>query len=179
MKLLRLIKFVTVPAKLAWSYFAPVSYARSLGVTMNGRVMIYGSSYKMFSAEPYLVTLEDNVFISVDAVFICHDGGVLPFRKDYPTLDLAAPIHVGQDTFIGMRATILKGVVIGSRCIVATGAVVTKSVPDGSIVGGNPARILGRTDDYIARAQQNSLGIGHLYGTEKIRRYKSIFKIDG
>ncbi|OYW92860.1 MAG: capsule biosynthesis protein CapG [Pseudomonadales bacterium 32-61-5] len=142
---------------------------------MKGRVAIYGSSYNMFSAEPYLVTLHDNVFISVGAQFICHDGGVLPFRREFPTLDLAAPIVVKSNCFIGAGALVMRGVTIGENCIVAAHAVVTKDVPDGSVVGGNPARVIKLTADYLAGAHQKSLGIGNLYGDEKAAEYKRIF----
>lgn len=174
----RLLKIFSTPVKRFYAAYNPVGYARKIGVRMNGDVTIYGSSYLMFSTEPYLVTLGDNVFISVDVRFICHDGSVLPFRKDTPSLDLAAPIRVGSDIFIGARATILKGVEIGDKCIVAAGAIVTKDVPAGSIVGGNPARVIGTTDKFIERAAKNSLGIGNIYGAEKNKRYKEIFNID-
>lgn len=46
------------------------------------------------------------------------------------------------DNWIGMNSTILKGVTIGRGCVVAAGAVVNKSTPPYSIVGGVPARVL-------------------------------------
>ena len=51
-------------------------------------------------------------------------------------------VRIGDDVWIGANAVILPGVTIGSRCVVAAGAVVTKDVPDGSVVGGVPARVL-------------------------------------
>jgi len=57
----------------------------------------------------------------------------------------SAEIVVGNDVFIGTNAIILKGVHIGARCIIAAGSVVTiKNIPDGSIVAGNPATIVGQ-----------------------------------
>lgn len=49
---------------------------------------------------------------------------------------------VGNDVWIGYRATIMPGVQIGDGAIVAAGALVTKDVPPFAIVGGNPARLL-------------------------------------
>jgi acetyltransferase-like isoleucine patch superfamily enzyme len=48
---------------------------------------------------------------------------------------------VGDDVWIGWNATILKGVTIGAGAVVEPGAVVTRDVPPGAIVGGNPARV--------------------------------------
>lgn len=49
------------------------------------------------------------------------------------------PISIGEGCFIGARATILKGVTIGSGSVVAAGAVVTRDVPPGCLAIGNPA----------------------------------------
>lgn len=53
-----------------------------------------------------------------------------------------APIHIKRNAWIGGSATILAGVTIGENAVVAAGAVVTKDVPDNSVVGGVPAKIL-------------------------------------
>jgi maltose O-acetyltransferase len=53
-----------------------------------------------------------------------------------------APIHIGDGCWIGARAIILPGVTLGKRVLVAAGAVVTKDVPDDSLVAGNPARVV-------------------------------------
>ena len=54
----------------------------------------------------------------------------------------AAPVRIGNDVWIGGNVTILPGVTIGNNVVVAAGAVVTKDVPDNSIVGGVPARLI-------------------------------------
>ena len=51
-------------------------------------------------------------------------------------------IIVGDDVWIGYRATILSGVEIGQGAIIAAGSVVTKNVPPYAIVGGNPAKVI-------------------------------------
>lgn len=176
MKLSRLSKLFTTPFRMLFASLYPVAYAKNLGVRMNGHVVIYGSSYGMFSAEPYLVTLGDNVYISVGASFVCHDGATLPFRKIDPTLDVAAEIKVGNDVFIGAGAVLLPVVSIGNNCIVGAHAIVTRDVPDGCIVAGSPARIVGSWSAYLEKARRKSLGIGHLSGREKVLAYKAIFK---
>jgi acetyltransferase-like isoleucine patch superfamily enzyme len=55
-----------------------------------------------------------------------------------------APIIVESDIWIGAHAVILRGVTLGQGCVVAAGAVVTKTVPPFTIVGGVPAKEIGR-----------------------------------
>ncbi len=50
------------------------------------------------------------------------------------------PVIIGDDVWIGANSVILPGVTIGSHCVVAAGAVVTKDVPDNTLVGGVPAK---------------------------------------
>ena len=57
----------------------------------------------------------------------------------YPSLK--APVTIGNDCWIGANAIILPGVTIGDFCVVAAGSVVTKDVPSGVLVAGNPAVI--------------------------------------
>ena len=178
MSLWSLRRLLRGPIELIFGKIAPVAYARSIGVNIEGALTIYGSSYGMFSTEPFLVTLGDNVYISVGAKFICHDGGVLALRRHDPTLDLAAPIRVGANTFIGAAAVILKGVTIGEDCIVGASAVVTKDVAAGQIVAGNPARVVSSTAEFLEKAQRQSLGIGHLTGAVKEAAYKRAFHLD-
>lgn len=56
------------------------------------------------------------------------------------------PITIGDHCWIGGSTVICPGVTIGNRCIIAAGAVVVKDVPDDSMVGGNPARLIRKLD---------------------------------
>ena len=57
-------------------------------------------------------------------------------------LGIAKPVTIGNDVWIGGNVTILPGVNIGNNVVVAAGAVVTKDVPDNSLIGGVPAKII-------------------------------------
>ena len=57
---------------------------------------------------------------------------------------MRAPVEIGAGSWIGARAILLPGIRIGRKAVVAAGAVVTKDVPDGEVVGGVPARPIRR-----------------------------------
>lgn len=64
----------------------------------------------------------------------------------YDEVNLLRPVVIGSYVWIGYRAMISPGVTIGEGAIIAMGAVVTKDVEAGAIVGGNPARIIKKRD---------------------------------
>ena len=59
-----------------------------------------------------------------------------------PSVSISGCCTIGDGTFIGTNATILPRIAVGKWCIVGAGAVVTKNVPDYSVVAGNPARTI-------------------------------------
>ena len=68
-------------------------------------------------------------------------------RRQYHAF--AQPVRIGNDVWIGGNVTILPGVTIGNNVVVAAGAVVTKYVPDNTLVGGVPARKIKEIEDDI------------------------------
>jgi maltose O-acetyltransferase len=57
------------------------------------------------------------------------------------TLELAKPITIGNDCWVGGGAVVCPGVNIGDRCVIGAGSIVTKDIPDDSLAVGNPARV--------------------------------------
>ena len=91
------------------------------------------------------VHIEDDVFIGHNVTFIndkypraTNPGGALQTEADWKVV----PTRIRKGASIGSSVTILCGVTIGDGAIVGAGSVVTKDVPPGAIVAGNPARIL-------------------------------------
>jgi acetyltransferase-like isoleucine patch superfamily enzyme len=91
------------------------------------------------------VRVEDEVFVGHGVMFI-NDRLPRATRADGTPQTEAdwklEPTVVRRGASIGSNATILCGVEIGERAVVGAGAVVTKSVPAGAVVAGNPARII-------------------------------------
>lgn len=109
----------------------------------------------------WLIRIGDNVTIAPHAYLLVHDAstkGLVGYTK-------IGGIIIEDNVFIGARALIMPGVTIGKNAIVAAGSVVTKSVPEGSIVAGNPAKIISTIEVYKIKCDQ-LFGEGKKYGIE-------------
>ena len=85
------------------------------------------------------IIIEDDVLIGPKVNIITENHPIDPANRK--SLDLAKVV-IKQNAWIGAGATVLPGVTIGQNSIVAAGAVVTKNVPDNTIVGGIPAQFI-------------------------------------
>lgn len=109
--------------------------------------------------DPAYVRLGNNVCLS-SCTLIGHDGSVAVLNRAYNVrLDSVGKIDIKDNVFVGYGAIILPDVTIGPNAIIAAGAVVTKDVAAGTIVGGVPACPLGLVEDLVKRldAQTRSL----------------------
>ena len=98
------------------------------------------------------LTIGDHCSISAGVHIYTHDtvlwavsGGVQTARK--------SAVKIGSNTYIGAQSVIVAGVTIGERCVIAANSLVNRDVPDGTIVGGTPARTLGHVEGEGADAR--------------------------
>jgi len=146
-------------------YYSPELYARKQGVKI-GKDCWIGS--RNFGSEPYLVTIGNHVQITDNVAFFTHGGGWI-FRNEIPDMDFFGKIMVKDNVYIGSGSYILPGVTIESNVIIAARSVVTKSIPAGVVVAGNPARIVGSIEEYKNKISKYNLKTKNLSAVEKIR----------
>ena len=104
-----------------------------------------------------MITIKNGTTISNDVQLVTHDNSVEKLHVGFS--DLFGEIVIGEHCFIGARSIILPGVTLGDHCIVGSGSVVTKSFPTGSVVGGNPARLITTTDKLAEKVRETGFSI--------------------
>ncbi len=89
------------------------------------------------------IIIGDGTQISNGVTIVDHDHNLkLPFSL-IKNVGETTPIYIGQYCWLGANSVILKGVRLGDGCVVGAGAVVLKgNYPDGSIIVGNPGKII-------------------------------------
>jgi acetyltransferase-like isoleucine patch superfamily enzyme len=128
-------KLLTFPARFALGWNFRRRCLRWMGVTLGdcyiGRDCLFDEEF------PELITIHDRVTVSSRVIIVTHDmwRGVV------------APVTIMPFAFVGIGSLLMPGVTVGERAVVAAGAVVTKSVEPGTIVGGSPARVIGLVED--------------------------------
>jgi acetyltransferase-like isoleucine patch superfamily enzyme len=85
------------------------------------------------------ITIEDGVLIAPKVSLLSEGHPISPENRHSL---MVGHIHIKKNAWIGANATILQGVTVGENAVVAAGAVVSKDVPDNTIVGGIPAKII-------------------------------------
>lgn len=99
------------------------------------------ANFNLTILDEALVTIGNNCFIgpNVSIYTACHP--LNPTERN-TMVEWAEPVTIGDNVWIGGSATLVPGVTIGDNSIIAAGAVVTRDVKPGTIVGGNPARLI-------------------------------------
>ena len=87
------------------------------------------------------VSFGDNVFIAPDCVFSTA-GHPLDTDQRNQGLEIALPITVGNNVWIGTHVSVLPGVTIGNDVVIGAGSVVNRDIPDGVVAAGSPCRVI-------------------------------------
>lgn len=155
-----LLKIINLYKKIFWPN---EKWARKRGVIIGKDCWI---ATKYFGSEPYLIKIGDHVQVTDGVRFFTHGGGWL-LRKDQPDFDCFGKISIGNNVYIGNCAIIMPGVTIGNNVIIGAGSVVTKSFTDNVVIAGNPAKIIGKFEDYKKKMKGYNLGTKMLSARRK------------
>jgi len=106
------------------------------------------SNHNLTILDGATVKFGDNCFVGPSCSFYT---AIHPFDYNLRNqgLEKAEPITIGDNVWFGGGAIVLPGVSIGNNCIIGAGSVVTKNIPDGVVVAGNPARVIKSIEEGI------------------------------
>ena len=147
------------------------------------RGLIIGENCNICSPLPtnevYLIEIGNNTVISYKVDFVTHDasyGAII--QKKY--VDLYGKIKIGNNCFVGASSILMYGIELGDKTIVAAGSVVTKSFKEGNVViGGNPAKVICSTDDFLNKYKDeliSTVGLSFEEKREKVLSSKKLIK---
>lgn len=137
-----------------------INFDHPLGCVEVGDRCFIGSSLLVCHTS---IKISNDVIISWGVTIVDHDShSVLPEHRIRDVVDWAdgrkdwsqvriAPVTIDDQVWIGFGASILKGVHIGRGAVIAAQSVVTRDVPSGAVVAGNPARIVRYHSDDFAK----------------------------
>lgn len=112
---------------------------------------------RVFPMDPKLLKIHDNVTIAANVTFCTHDAIrhvlMYKYKRRFPIY--TGCIEIMDNVFIGIGSIIMPDVKIGKNCIVAAGSIVTKDVPDNSIVAGIPAKVIGSFEDLVKKREKS------------------------
>ncbi len=127
-----------------------VRYLRSKGARIGERVSIYEPHLtRIDDTRAFLISIGNDVKITVGVTLLTHgfDWNVLN-GVYHDVLGSSGKITIGNNVFIGMHTTILKGVTVGNNVIIGANSLVNHDIPDNVVVAGNPARVIISLEEY-------------------------------
>lgn len=150
-----------------------IAYLRSMGMTIGERVSIYEPrTVYMDITRPFMIEIGNDVKITRGVTMLTHgyDWCVLAGLNDI-VLGSAGGITIGNNVFIGMNTTILKGVHIGDNVVIGAGSLVNKDIPDNCVAAGNPCRVIMPIDEYYEKRQKAQLSEAFEVYARYLKRY--------
>lgn len=128
---------------------------------------------------PYMLHIGNNVRVTSGVTILCHDYSRSVFcdMEGMGNVGEARTTWIGDNVFIGVNATILMGAHIGNNSIVGAGAVVSGIFPDGSVIAGNPGKVIITVEELYNKRKDGELQAAKQMAVEfknKNGRYPSI-----
>jgi acetyltransferase-like isoleucine patch superfamily enzyme len=134
-----------------------IPFLKSIGVSIKGAPRYISYNVRFDSTDNFsLIELNDNCVITGSTLILTHDYSIFHasigcniISKNDPEFKRTGKVIIGENAFVGANCIILPNVVVGKNAIVGAGSVVTKDVPENTIVAGNPARKIKMIQEYV------------------------------
>lgn len=153
-----------------------VSFLRNSGCTIGDKTVFYDpASTTVDVTRPWLITIGNNVKITKGVTILTHgyDWSVLK-NLYHEAMGSSGKVSIGDNVFIGVNSTILKGVTIGNNVIIGANSLVNKNIPDNVVVAGNPARVIMSIDDYYKKRKEAHVNDAKELAVEYYKKYNEL-----
>lgn len=133
-----------------------VKWMRNKGAKIGERTVIFAPLKTIIDmTRPWLIDIGDDVQITEGVTILTHGYDWAVLKGVYgDVLGSAGRVKIGNNVFIGMHSTILKGVSIGNNVIIGANSLVTKNIPDNCVVVGNPAKVIMNLEEYYEKRKK-------------------------
>ena len=107
---------------------------------------------------PWLISIGNNVQITSGVTILTHGYDWAVVKGVYgEILGSSGEVRIGNNVFIGMNSTILKGAKIGNNVIIGANSLVNKDIPDNVVVAGNPAVVVSSLEEYYNKRKKKQI----------------------
>ena len=130
-----------------------ISFLRNKGIKIGTNVRIFQPKTVIIDyTRPSLLELGNNIYIAGGTSILTHSGDWFVLRNIYnEVIASSGKVKIGDNVFISLKTTILKGVTIGKNSIIGAGTVITRDVPQNSVVSGVPGRVICTIEEYYQK----------------------------
>ncbi len=153
-----------------------IAHLRSIGMRIGEGTRIFAPKTVIIDEQtPYMIEIGDNVQITAGVTILTHGFDWSVLKGVYgDVLGSRGKVTIGNNCFIGMHTTILKGVTVGNNVIIGANSVVTKDIPDNSVAVGNPARVVMSLEDYYEKRKKAQIE----EASALVREYRKVYGCD-
>ena len=130
-----------------------IKYLKKIGVIIGERTVIYDPRTTIIDeTRPWMIKIGNDVQITSGVTILTHGYDWSVLKGVYgEVLGSSGAVEIGNNVFIGMHSTILKGVHIGNNVIIGANSLINKNIPDNCVVAGNPCRVIMSLEQYYKK----------------------------
>lgn len=152
------------------------SYLRKKGVEIGERTTFFSPTTNTVDlTRPWLLKIGDDVQITNGVTILTHGYDWSVLKGVYgEVLGSSGKVTIGNNVFIGMHTTILKGVTIGDNVIIGANSLVNADIPNNCVAVGNPVRVISTLEEYKSKREKRQ----YEEAAELVREYRKEYGRD-
>ena len=153
-----------------------IKWMRQKGASVGERTVIFSPMHTTIDmTRPWLIDIGNDVQITEGVTILTHGYDWSVLKGLYgEVIGSSGRVHIGNNVFIGMKTTILKGVHIGNNVIIGANSLVNKNIPDNCVVAGNPAKVIMTIEEYYEKRKAAQYD----EAKELVIEYKKVYEKD-